>query len=98
MRPPVEAKAEQRFVKEAKAIGCLCRKLNGSGNRDWPDQLCLVPGGAKLLFEFKREGKDLRPTQQAWHDKAADMDQVVYTVWGWAEALDIVEAHRCGRR
>ena len=88
---PLETTEEQRFVRLAKALGCKCRKLNGTGNRDWPDQLVLVPGGVKLLFEFKRVGKELRPTQEVWHDAARKIGHAPYTVITALQAILIVK-------
>lgn len=39
------------------------RKLNGGGQRGWPDRLVCLPGGAIVFLEFKRPGGDVRPDQ-----------------------------------
>lgn len=55
--PQTEIKdVERPFVREAKKLGCKCRKMNGTGQKDWPDQLVLCPGGGVILIEFKRPG------------------------------------------
>ena len=65
----LETQIERRFVRRAKALGCMVLKLNVKGQRDWPDLLVLVPFGPKLLIEFKRPGEDLRETQETLHDE-----------------------------
>lgn len=92
LRPP-ETAAERRFVTEARKLGCKTRKLNGGGQRDWPDQLVVVQGGGMLLIEFKREGEDLRPTQAAFHDDLRLMGLYIFTTDSWEAALAHVRAH-----
>lgn len=41
-----------------------CRKMNGFGNRSWPDRLILLPNGKSVLIEFKRPGGELSPGQR----------------------------------
>ena len=88
---PLEKDIEAKFVREAKKLGCLCRKLNGMGARDWPDRLVLVPGGAILLIEFKRLGATLRPSQEAWHEDAKAIGQEPYVFDNWEQPLALVE-------
>lgn len=40
------------------------RKLNGGGQRGWPDRLVCLPGGVTVFIEFKRPGGDVRPDQR----------------------------------
>ena len=40
------------------------RKMNGGGNRAWPDRLFLFNNGAHLFIEFKRPGEKVRPNQE----------------------------------
>ncbi|CAB4143237.1 VRR-NUC domain containing protein [uncultured Caudovirales phage] len=62
-RHALESKAEQKFVDKAKLLKWKVRKLNGLGQRDWPDRLVVAP--ATVCFvEFKRVGEDPRPTQE----------------------------------
>ena len=62
-RKPKEAKAEQKFVDTAKLLKWKVRKLNGLGQRDWPDRLIVAPHTV-CFVEFKRIGEVLRPTQE----------------------------------
>lgn len=45
------------------------RKLNGAGNRGWPDQLYMIPGGRPLMIEFKAEGEEPRKLQAHIHER-----------------------------
>lgn len=39
------------------------RKLNGGGQRGWPDRLVCLPGGIVVFIEFKKPGGSVRPDQ-----------------------------------
>lgn len=58
-----EASIEQAFAKKVKRDmhGWKTLKLNVSGQRDWPDRLCVGP--RLVLIEFKRPGEPLREGQ-----------------------------------
>ena len=43
-------------------MSLLIRKMNGLGNRSWPDRMLLFKGRA-VFIEFKREGLKLTPLQ-----------------------------------
>ena len=88
---PLESALEKKFVTEAKKLGCLCRKQNGAGNRNWPDQLVLVPGGAVLLIEFKRLNEHLRPAQAGWHAEAVKIGHEPKVFDTWEEPLRLVK-------
>lgn len=89
----LESDIEKRFVRELKKLGCKSRKLNGTGYRDWPDRMILVPGGITLFFEFKRPGEDLRPSQQELHNEAAELGHTWYTFDSWENAIACVRQH-----
>lgn len=65
MRPgkPRESIAETRFAAWVRRVGGQTRKLNGTGNRDWPDRLVVKPGTPLFFMEFKREGEKPRRSQ-----------------------------------
>jgi hypothetical protein len=90
--PPLEKTIEARFVKEAKKLGCMVRKLNGMGARDWPDRLVLIPGGAVVLIEFKRPGAELRLSQMDFQDDARAIGHYVQVYQSWEAALAYVKA------
>jgi 4-aminobutyrate aminotransferase-like enzyme len=62
-RPEKEANIEGRVDTWAKKNGWKTRKMNGLGNRSWPDRLFVAPRGGVVAFvEFKR--LDEEPTEQ----------------------------------
>lgn len=93
IKPVLEKDIEKRFVRELKKLGCKSRKLNGTGYRDWPDRLILVPGGVTLFIEFKIPGEDLRPSQASLHEEAADLGHTWYTFDSWENAIECVRSH-----
>lgn len=74
----LESAIEKAFLRQVKKLGCKTRKLNGTGYRDWPDRLIMVPGGVTLYFEFKRPGEELRPSQAGLHEEAALLGHTWY--------------------
>ena len=42
-------------------------KLNVQGNRGWPDQMYMIPGGRPFYIEFKRKGEVPRELQKYIH-------------------------------
>lgn len=89
----LERDIEGAFVKKARALGCMCRKLNGMGYASWPDQLVLCPGGAILFIEFKREGEELRPAQEELHEEALGIGHKWFWFDNWEDALNLVKKH-----
>jgi hypothetical protein len=89
--PVLESAIERQFVKEARALGCRTRKLNGAGHVGWPDQLVLVPGGVTLLIEFKRPKEKLRPTQVIWHNEAKSIGHNPHVFDNWQSAIALVK-------
>lgn len=79
--PPLEAAEEQEFLKLLKQlpVELKVRKLNGLGNRDWPDRMILGPSGFMLLVEMKRKqlGK-LSPGQVALFAQLSELEHVVH--------------------
>lgn len=89
----LEGDIEKRFVREAKKLGCMTRKLNGVGYRDWPDRLVMVPGGAIIFIEFKRPGEPLRESQASLHEDAAAIGHDWNVCDSWEHAINIVRQH-----
>ncbi len=82
----LESSIERAVVKYAKSKGVLVRKLNGEGERGWPDRMFLYQG--KVLFlEFKQPGKKPTPLQEA---KIAELCRHGF----WADWADSVEEGR----
>src|SRR6185369_5803224 len=59
----LESKIEGRAVKWARNNGWRTRKMNGLGDRGWPDRLFLGPGVVAFI-EFKKVGEE--PTKKQW--------------------------------
>lgn len=87
----LESRAEQRFCKEARKLGCKIRKLNGMGHRGWPDRLVMIPGGHTLYVEFKRENCRLSPLQEDWHKEAREMGFFPLVCETWESPLEAVK-------
>lgn len=87
----LESSIEKKFVKEARKLGCMTRKLEGIGQGGWPDQLILIPHGPKLLIEFKRPGGVLSPIQEACHEDAEKIGHQFYVFDNWQEAIALVK-------
>lgn len=67
MSAPLEKVEENKFVQKLRKCGggdWLTRKLNGAGNRDWPDQLIIGPMNYHAMIEFKRGDEEARKTQE----------------------------------
>lgn len=91
--PKKEVKAEEAFTRSAKELGCLVRKMNGLGYRDWPDRLVVTPEGLVLWVEFKRAGQDLRPSQQNLREELELRRQPYLLAYSAAQALDWLRGH-----
>jgi hypothetical protein len=63
----LESKIENNVVAYAIKRDLVHRKLNGMGNRSWPDQMFLGPGGKTLYIEFKKLGAQPTPLQLENH-------------------------------
>lgn len=60
----LEKQIETRFVRLLKSIGLVSKKMNGLGDRSFPDRMILMPDGKPIFIEFKRPGKE--PTPKQW--------------------------------
>lgn len=72
----------------------LVRKLNGMGNRNWPDRMFLFPGARVLLIEFKQPGEKPRPAQAWFFDQLRDMGFVVRVCDQVLQAVDVAYAFK----
>lgn len=64
---PLERVVEGAVVKYAKGLGVLSYKLNGMGQRSWPDRMFLHEG-CIMFVEFKRLGEKPTPKQTLNHE------------------------------
>lgn len=76
----LERSIEARFLRRLKELWpeAKTRKMNGYGNRSWPDRLVVLPFGAKPLIEFKRPGGELSSGQANLIKELKGMGHSVY--------------------
>jgi hypothetical protein len=79
-------------VKYAKRLAYLTRKMNGLGNRSWPDQQFFTFGGVAFFMEFKREGEDPTPKQAECHKRLRALGHRVYVIRDKVEAKLVIDA------
>ena len=60
----LEKRIEQELVKQVKARGGLCLKLNSQSMSGIPDRLVLMKNGKIGFVELKQKGKKPRPLQE----------------------------------
>lgn len=61
----LESAIERRFLKWVKAQGWKALKMQGVGNKGYPDRLVVMPNGLTAFIEFKRLDEEPRPLQVA---------------------------------
>ncbi len=75
----LEKAIENAVTRWAKSKGIITRKMNGLGNRSWPDQMFIFPDGRIVFIEFKAPGK--QPTELQAHMIADLQKRGVYVDW-----------------
>lgn len=93
---PRESKIEADFVRMAKAYGWVTRKMNGRGNRSWPDRLVLLGEGRLLFVEFKRPGEKPTVGQEENHKMLRALGIEVLVATSAEQAIQ--EIHHVRRR
>ena len=83
---PLESNLEVFFNTKVRAVGGISLKLIPTKSGA-PDRLALFPGGQISLVELKTESGPLRPIQQLWHSRAADLGVVVPVLKGRGEVM-----------
>lgn len=71
-----EREVESHLRRRVRELGGMCIKLAPTES-GLPDRLVLLPGGWAYLVELKSPTGRLRPVQQVWHQRAADIDHPV---------------------
>lgn len=79
-RKKLERDIENKVVKHAKKRGLVVRKMNGLGNRSWPDRLFMGRDASILWIEFKREGEEATPDQLLNHEMLKELGHHVHMV------------------
>ena len=83
---PREADLETFFNDKVRSVGGISLKLMPTKNGA-PDRLVLFPDGRLALVELKTESGPLRPIQQLWHSRAADLGHTVPILKGRGEVM-----------
>ena len=65
----LESAIEGAVERWAKTNRIMTRKMNGAGNRSWPDRMYIFPDGKIAFIEFKATGRKLTVSQKELHDK-----------------------------
>ena len=74
-----ERDVEKYLVKQARAHGGECRKVQWIGRRNAPDRVLFMPN-VTLWIELKKPGERATPTQIAEHRAMRAMGQSVFVV------------------
>lgn len=83
---PRENKIETALVNLVLSYEGECKKLQGVGNKSWPDRFCLFPWGKVWFVETKKPGKKPDRLQLRIHTKLREMGFNVSVIWN-AEQL-----------
>ena len=88
---PREADLETFFNDKVRSVGGISLKLMPTKNGA-PDRLVLFPRNQIALVELKTESGPLRPIQQLWHSRAADLGVVVPVLKGRGEVMSWIRS------
>lgn len=87
----LEKAIEAAAVKKAKALGYMCLKINGLGQRSWPDRLFLAKDGKVIWIEFKRKGGVLSEGQKTKIAELKAQKQSVFVCYSVEEAMLVLK-------
>ncbi len=78
----LESSLEHAFVRGVRAAspGAKILKLVVPSQAGFPDRLLLLPGGATVLVELKRDGERLRKLQEHRRNELAELGHTVMVV------------------
>lgn len=87
----LEKHIEKRFLKELKKRWptAKARKMNGYGNRSWPDRMILLPNVSAFFIEFKRPGGVLSLGQEQEIKELRELGNDVYVSSDADQAINI---------
>jgi hypothetical protein len=95
---------ENPVVRWADDNGVPSYKMNGRGQRSWPDRQFFIPGGRPLFIEFKKPGEDPTELQNKNHRMLRGLGYAVEVVDDptigvclIAEAMDAARVPKKGR-
>ena len=90
--PAKESTIERAILAEVKRRGGVALKLQGAGNRGYPDRLVVLPGGKICFLEIKR--KEAAADQKLQHQRLrelAGLGVVAARVWSVNQAIETME-------
>jgi len=88
----LEKQIEQTVKRYAESKGWITRKWTSPGHVFVPDQIFIIPGGAVVFVEFKREGKLPTPGQLREHDKLRSQGCTVWVIDSIQLGRELVDA------
>lgn len=93
-RQDLERHIEQRFLHALKERWPTAdqRKMNGYGNRSWPDRMILLPKVPAFFIEFKRPGEGPSPGQEQKIKELRALGKRVYICDDSEQAMVFCEA------
>ena len=83
-----ESDVERRLTACVERAGGVCLKHGQDG---WPDRIVVLPGGALVWVELKRQGGRVAPLQELRMRRLRSLGQRVELVWSAQEAEALVE-------
>ena len=87
----LEKQIEAKVVKTAKILGFICLKLNGQGQRSWPDRMFMHPSGAIVFIELKRPGGVLSAGQSENHRLLLHCKQNANICYSYEVAVEVLK-------
>lgn len=71
MRKVKESTIENAYIRKMKTSGIKAKikKMNGEGNRSWPDRVIFIKPRITLFIEFKRPGESPTELQADTHEE-----------------------------
>lgn len=87
----LEKQIEAKVVKTAKVLGFKSLKLNGQGQRSWPDRLFTHPSGAIVFIELKRPGGVLSDGQAENHKWLLHCKQNANICYSYESAIEVLK-------
>lgn len=89
----LEKQIEAKVVKWAKFNGFFVLKINGLGQRSWPDRLFICPPGQHIWIEFKRPGGVLSEGQKTIIEGLQEAGATVHVCYDAPTAISILEKY-----
>jgi hypothetical protein len=75
----LEREEEREFCRWCSRNKIITIKFTPSGDRGWPDRICIAPSGVHVWIEFKRRGKT--PTKLQYYKMEVLKEQHANVHW-----------------